>query len=96
MGFSDSAHFSHPQSIIQNTPPGTFSGSTLTFTKGTEAKADTNIVYSIDESTDLVSWGTPTGISRSGTVVNGADSITCTFPSAPTRIFARLKVIQNP
>ena len=77
-------------------PPGVRAGSTLTFTKGSMAKADSNIVYSIEESTDLVTWTTPTGISPSGTVANGADAITYTFPSAPTKIFARLKVIQNP
>jgi len=72
--------------------PGTYSGKTLTFTKGAMAKADTNIVYSIDESTDLIIWGAP----ALGTVVYG-DIITYTFPTAsPTKVFARLKVIQNP
>ncbi len=76
--------------------PGTYSGGTLTFTKGVEAKADTNIVYSFDESTDLIIWTTPTGISPSGTLDNLTSTITYTFPTGPTKMFARLKVIQNP
>jgi len=76
--------------------PGTLSGGTLTFTKGTMAKSDSNLVYSIEESTDLSTWSAPTGTSPSGTVVDGADTIVYTFPSAPTQIFARLKVVQTP
>ena len=73
-------------------PPGTRVGSLLTFTKGTMAKADSNITYSIEESTDLVTWGPAT----LGTAVNGADTITYTFPSGQTKVFARLKVVQTP
>ena len=72
--------------------PGVRAGNTLTFTKGTMAKADSNLAYSIEESTNLVTWGAPT----LGSSVNGADTITYTFPSGPTKIFVRLKVVQNP
>ena len=81
---------------ISSQPPGVRAGNTLTFTKGAMAKADSNIAYSIEESNDLVNWTTPTGISPSGSVANNTNDIVYTFPSAPTRIFARLKVVQNP
>ena len=72
--------------------PGTLSGGTLTFTKGTMAKSDSNLAYSIEESTDLSTWGAPT----LGSSTNGADTINYTFPNGLTKVFARLKVIQTP
>jgi len=77
-------------------PAGTLSGSTLSFTKGAMAKADSNLVYSIEESTDLTTWTAPTGSSPSGSVSNLTNTITYTFPSGQTKVFARLKVVQNP
>ena len=77
-------------------PPGTHTGSTLTFTKGTMASGDSNIAYSIEESTNLVTWTIPTGTPPSGTVVNGSSTITYTYPSGQSKVFARLKVIQTP
>jgi len=77
-------------------PPGTLLGGSLSFTKGSMAKGDSNISYTIQESTDLVTWTTPTGIAPSGTVNNGANSISYTYPTGPTKVFARLKVIQSP
>ena len=75
---------------------GTRSGNTMTFTKGAMAKADGNITYSIEESTDLLIWTTPTGIYPSGTVVNGADSISYIFPLGLPEIFMRFRVTQTP
>ena len=75
---------------ISAQPAGTHSGNSLSFTKGTMAKADSNIAYSIEESTDLITWGTPT----LGSVVYG-DTITYTYPSGAAKVFARLKVIQT-
>jgi len=73
-------------------PAGTHSGNTLTFTKGTMAKADSNLTYSIQESTDLATWTAPT----LGSVSYG-DTITYTYPtSGTTKVFARLKVVQTP
>jgi len=72
-------------------PPGTHTGSTLTFTKGAMAKVDSNVAYTIEESTNLVTWGAPT----LGSVVYG-DTITYTYPSGHAKVFARLKVIQTP
>ena len=77
---------------VSSRAPGVRTGNTLTFTKGNMAKADSNIAYSIEESTNLVTWGAPT----LGSAVNGADTITYTFPSGKTNVFARLKVIQTP
>jgi len=72
-------------------PAGTHTGSSLTFTKGTMAKADSNLTYSIEESTDLATWGAPT----LGSVSYG-DTITYTYPSGQSKVFARLKVVQTP
>ena len=60
------------------------------------AKADGNIAYSIEESTDLATWTAPTGTAPSGSVSNGADTIIYTYPSGETKVFARLKVVQTP
>ena len=75
-------------------PPGTLSGNTLTFSKGTMAKADSKLLFSIEESTDLITWTAPTGTPPSGTAVDGADTISYTFTSGQTQVFVRLKVIQ--
>ncbi len=77
---------------VSSQPAGTHSGGSLSFTKGTMAKADSNIAYSIEESTDLATWGAPT----LGTATNGANTISYTFPSGQTKVFARLKVTQTP
>jgi hypothetical protein len=77
---------------VANQAPGTRNGNTLTFTKGTMAKADSSIAYSIEESADLVTWGAPS----LGSSVNDTDYITYTFPSGSIQVFARLKVIQSP
>jgi len=81
---------------VSAVPPGTHTGNTLTFSKGSMAKADSNIQYSIEESTDLSTWTTPTGTAPSGTVVNGANDITYTYASGQAKRFARLKVVQIP
>ena len=73
-------------------PAGTHSGNSLSFTKGAMAKADGSLTYSIEESTDLVTWGAPS----LGSSTNGADTISYTFPSGQPQVFARLKVIQTP
>ncbi len=76
---------------VSTQPAGTHSGSSLSFTKGTMAKGDSNIAYAIEESTDLVTWGSPT----LGSVSYG-DTITYTYPSGQAKVFARLKVVQTP
>ncbi len=77
---------------VSTQPAGTHTGSSLSFTKGTMAKADGTLTYSIEESTDLVTWGAPT----LGSATNGANTISYTFPSGQTKVFARLKVTQTP
>jgi len=79
---------------VSSQPAGTLSGNTMTFTKGTMAKADSKIAYSIEESTDLLIWTAPTGIYPSGTVVNGPDTVSYIFPLGLPRIFMRFKVMQ--
>lgn len=78
---------------VSGHPVGSLSGNTLAFNKGTMAQDDSNIAYSIEESTDLVTWAAPT----LGSYVNYVDSVVYTFPSSgPTKVFARLKVVQTP
>jgi len=72
---------------------GTLSGKTLSFTKGTIASGDSNVSYTIQESTDMVTWATATR----GLVSNIGGSITYTFPSTrPSKLFIRLQVTQFP
>jgi len=77
-------------------PAGTLSSGTLTFSKGDMAQGDSNLTYSIEESTDLVTWTTPTGTSPSGTVSNAPTYISYSFPTGQSKVFARLKVVQTP
>jgi autotransporter-associated beta strand protein len=67
-------------------PAGTFSGNTLTFTKGTEAKTAGDVTYAIETSTTLEagSWTT-------AAATEDANSISFTL-SGPAKLFARLKV----
>jgi len=80
----------NPSSSSQS--PGTRTGNKLSFTKGARAKTDSYIAYAIEESTDLVTWGAPT----LGSVEDGTDAITYTYPSGQSKVFARLKVVQTP
>lgn len=71
-------------------PVGTFNGSLLSFTKGTEAMANGDVTYEIEQSSDLSEW----------VVVVPHDSelleISHTLPSGQAREFARLKITQLP
>jgi autotransporter-associated beta strand protein len=71
-------------------PPGSFNGSLLSFTKGTEAKANGDLTYEIEQSSDLSEWVV--------VVPHNAESleISHTLPSGLTKEFARLKVTQLP
>jgi autotransporter-associated beta strand protein len=71
-------------------PPGTFSGSLLSFTKGIEAKANGDVTFEIEESTTLGGWIV---------VVPHAPAnptISYTLPSGRPKEFARLKINQTP
>lgn len=74
---------------VSDLPPGTFDGSTLTFTKGTDALANGDVTYAIEESDDL-------GISDpwANVVANEiGNTISYTLPTGKTRVFARLKAV---
>jgi hypothetical protein len=75
--------------------PGVYSGSTLTFTKGGEAKVNGDVTYQIETSTTLGVAPSPWTVDVTN-VTNGADTIAIVFPSGPVRNFARLKVILAP
>ena len=67
--------------------PGTLSSGTLTFNKGTMASGDSNVTYSILESTDLITWTTAT----TG-VTNNSSLISFAMPTGQAKVFARLQV----
>jgi autotransporter-associated beta strand protein len=72
---------------ISDLPPGTFDGSTLTFTKGADALANGDVAYAIEESDDL-------GITDPWEEVAATEmdnTISHTFPPGRSRVFARLK-----
>jgi fibronectin-binding autotransporter adhesin len=71
-------------------PPGTFNGSLLSFTKGTEAKANGDVTYEIEQSTTLGGWAV--------VVPNAPASATIsyTLPTGQPKVFARLKITQIP
>jgi autotransporter-associated beta strand protein len=77
---------------VSSVPPGTFSGGILTFTKGSDAIANGDVVWVIEESTSLTSWS-PVITQTAG---NTAPSIAYPLPTGQPKVFARLKVIQLP
>lgn len=74
---------------VGNPAAGTFSGNTLTFTKGPEAKAALDVIYKIETSTSLAigSW-------TEAAATETTDAISFTLPSNQPggKIFGRLKV----
>lgn len=77
---------------ISSVPAGTFTGSLLSFTKGTDAIANGDVIWVIEESTGLISWS-PAVTQPAG---NSAPSISYTLPTEQSKVFARLKVTQVP
>jgi autotransporter-associated beta strand protein len=71
-------------------PPGTFSGGTLSFTKGTEARANGDVIYEIEQSTTLGNWTVVVPDSPA------SPTISHTLPAGQPRHFARLKVTRIP
>ena len=74
--------------------PGSLSGGVVTFTKGADAKANGDVIYEIETSTDL---GVTDPWTANGSAVDGADDISLdilTAGGAATEFFARLKVSQ--
>lgn len=71
-------------------PPGTFSGGTLSFTKGTEARANGDVIYEIEQSTTLGNWTVVVPDSPA------SPTISHTLPAGHPRHFARLRVTRIP
>jgi fibronectin-binding autotransporter adhesin len=82
---------------VSDTPAGVVSngGLTTTFTKGTEAKANGDVTWDIETSTDL---GIADNWEVNNTLVTeDANQISITFTSgSPAKNFARLKVVKVP
>jgi autotransporter-associated beta strand protein len=71
-------------------PVGTFDGSLLSFTKGIEAKTNGDVIYEIEQSTNLSGWV----VVVSNNPVSS--DISYTLPSGQAKEFARLKITQLP
>ncbi len=75
---------------VSNPSAGTLSGGTLSFTKGSEAFANGDITYEIEQSTNLGGWSV---------VVPNAPlqpSISYVLPTGQSKEFARLKITRIP
>ena len=80
---------------VSSVPPGTFSGGTLTFIKGLDAKANGDVTWDIETSISLGVSPNP-WVDGGVNVTETANDISFTFPSGPLKNFARLKVTQVP
>ena len=70
--------------------PGTFSGGTVSFSKGETASANGDVIYQIERSADLTGWipVAPT--------TNETSTISIALPSGQQREFVRLRITQVP
>jgi autotransporter-associated beta strand protein len=75
---------------VSTVPPGTFSGGILSYTKGSEALANGDVTYEIEQSTTLTGWTVVTP----NNPLQG--SISYTLPTGQAAEFARLKITQIP
>ncbi|MCX6875336.1 MAG: GDSL-type esterase/lipase family protein [Verrucomicrobia bacterium] len=78
---------------VPNGSPGTLAGNLLSFTKGTAARDNGDVTYSIESSPNLQSPWTPRVTQAAG---NTAPTISYTLPPNLGKIFARLVVTQVP
>jgi len=79
---------------VPNKPPGSLTGSVLSFSKGADAVANGDVSYAIEESDDLGAtdpWSAVTSYTT-----NNSTTISYTMPSGKTKNFARLRVVQTP
>lgn len=77
---------------VASSPPGSFAGGVLTYTKSSAAMANGDVNFVIEASTDMVSWAAVV----THTAPNAVPAIAYTLPAGIPRIFARLKVSQVP
>jgi autotransporter-associated beta strand protein len=80
---------------ISSQPPGTLAGNILTFTKGADATASSDVSWVIETSTTLAAGSWTAEVTQAPG--DAAATIGYTFtPGTPVKKFARLKVVQNP
>ncbi len=77
---------------VPSQPPGSLTGGVLSFTKGSEAIANGDVNYVIEESINLVAWSPVV----TQNAPNASTTISYTLPTGQPKEFARLKVIQVP
>ncbi len=78
---------------VSSQPPGTFVGGVLHFTKGAEAIANNDVIFEIEESTDLGIADPWTTVVSEG-ISDDTPDISYTLPTGLQREFARLKITQ--
>jgi autotransporter-associated beta strand protein len=80
---------------VSSQPPGTLAGNILTFTKGADAIASSDVSWVIETSTTLAAGSWTAEVTQAPG--DAAATIGYTFtPGTPVKKFARLKVVQNP
>ena len=77
---------------VPNKPPGSLTGSVLSFGKGAEAVANGDVSYAIEESDDLGATDPWTAVASYTT--NNSTTISYTLPASRTKTFARLRVVK--
>ena len=77
---------------VSSQPAGTLSGNVLAFTKGSDAIANGDVNFVIEESINLVTWAPVV----TQNAPNASSTISYTLPTGLSKEFARLKVIQTP
>jgi autotransporter-associated beta strand protein len=96
-GLSNLTEYALGTNPTASTPaPGTWSGNTITFTKGADAIANADVNYVIETSTDL-GVNDPWTAAVTQTAPNSSTTIEYTFtPGSPARKFARLRTVLIP
>jgi hypothetical protein len=92
-GLSNLVEYALGQSpTVSSQPPGSLTAGVLSFNKGSQAMANGDVNYVIEQSTDLGIW-TPAVTQNAP---NTSDKISYTLPTGQSKEFARLKVVQIP
>ena len=74
-----------------STQAGTFTSGTVTYTKGADAIANEDVSWVIEQSINLSSW-TPVVTQAAG---NASTTISYTLPTGQSKVFTRLKVVNE-
>ena len=81
--------------VVSSQPAGVLSGNTITFTKGADAIANSDVSWLIETSTTLEAGSWATEVTQPAGDATATIAYTFT-PGTPAKKFARLKVVQVP